>query len=169
MRYHLTPLEEADARVILKWRYEGEYAVYNFGDPPDDTPYDDLEELLDRRSPYFAVHNEQNELVGFFAFGSSAEVLDGYLPALYRADHSITFGLGMRPDLTGKGLGLAFVQAGLDFARAKFAPSSFRLFVFPWNERAIRIYERAGFVRVGTVMQHTLEGDRPFIEMWRAA
>jgi [ribosomal protein S18]-alanine N-acetyltransferase len=42
---------------------------------------------------------------------------------------------------------------------------AFRLFVMTFNERAIRVYERAGFERVKVVIQHSLEGERPFLEM----
>ncbi len=160
-------MTEADARALLTWQYAGPYAVYNFEDEagPED-PYDALEELLDQRSPYYAVLDARGELVGFWAFGTTAEVVGERLPALYREDGSLTVGLGLRPDLTGQGLGLAFVQAGLAFARQQFAPGGFRLFVFPWNERAMKVYERAGFRRVGMVMQRTLEGERPFVEMY---
>ncbi|HEY7124376.1 MAG TPA: GNAT family protein [Ktedonobacterales bacterium] len=161
-------LSEADARMLLEWAYEGPYAVYNFqSDYGPEDPYDTLEELLDQRSPYYAVHDARGELVGFWGFGTSAEVTGERLPAVFREDGSLTVGLGLRPDLTGKGLGLAFVRAGLEFARKQFAPSGFRLFVLPWNERAMKVYERAGFRRVGTVMQKTLEGERPFVEMVR--
>ncbi len=66
-----------------------------------------------------------------------------------------------------RGLGLAFVNAGLVFARRQFAPALFRLFVMTFNERAIRVYERAGFQRVGVVMQRGPTGERPFLEMRR--
>lgn len=161
-------LSEADARALLGWEYEGAYAVYNFrSDYGPEDPYDTLEELLDQRSPYYAVHDARGELVGFWAFGTSAEVTGERLPGVYREDRSLTVGLGLRPDLTSKGLGLAFVRAGLAFAKRQFAPSGFRLFVFPWNERAIKVYEQVGFRRVGMVMQKTLEGERPFVEMVR--
>jgi ribosomal-protein-alanine N-acetyltransferase len=161
-------MTEADARALLTWRYAGPYAVYDFkSDYGPDDPYDALEGLLDQRSPYYAVHDGRGELVGFWVFGTAGEVVGVRRPSVYREDRSLTVGLGLRPDLTGKGLGLSFVQAGLEFAREQFAPSGFRLFVFPWNERAIKVYERAGFRRVGTVMQRTLEGERPFVEMYR--
>ena len=163
MQIHFTPLEEADVRSIIAWRYEGPYAVYNWED--DDDPSD----MLDRRSPYYAVRDEQGELIGFFAYGSSAYVWGSGEPHLYSENNTITIGLGMRPDLTGKGLGLAFVQAGLDFAREHFEPDYFRLYVLTYNERAIRVYERAGFERGGIYVQHSAEGERDFLEMRRKA
>ncbi len=65
----------------------------------------DLAKLLDPRSwteTYYAVVNEPGELVGFFAFKRDGDVVD--------------LGLGLRPDLTGRGIGLPFLLAALDFA-----------------------------------------------------
>ena len=76
----------------------------------------------------------------------------------------------MRPDLTGKGLGLPFTQAGLDFARELFKPHYFRLYVLMFNERAIRVYERAGFERTGVYTQlNPVYGNRDFVQMRRRA
>jgi [ribosomal protein S18]-alanine N-acetyltransferase len=55
----------------------------------------------------------------------------------------------------------------LDFAREHFAPERFRLYVLIFNERAIRVYERAGFERAGVYVQHNPAGDRDFLEMRR--
>src|SRR5690348_17951247 len=49
----------------------GQYAIYNWEEE------DDPAELLDRRSPHYAVKDEHGELIGFFAYGSSAYVWDG--------------------------------------------------------------------------------------------
>ncbi len=165
MQFTFRLLDEADARAIQAWRYTGEYAIYNMtADDPDER-----DELLDRRSPYYAARDESGALVGFFVFGTSAEIDDCNPPGIMRADGTITIGLGLRPDLTGKGLGVAFVNAGLEFAKAQFAPVAFRLFVMTFNERAIRVYERAGFQRVGLVTQRGPRGERAFWEMRRPA
>jgi len=164
VQFHFVLMEEADAREVLAWRYEGQYAIYN-GEEEDDPA-----EMLDRRSPHYTVKDERGELVGFFAYGSSAQVWDSGEPHLYSEQNTITIGLGMRPDLTGKGLGLAFTQAGMDFAREHFRPDYFRLYVLAFNERAIRVYERAGFERTGIYAQLSAEyGKRDFVEMRRRA
>ncbi len=164
MQFIFSPMNEADAHTIKTWRYEGPYAVYNIDNDPNS-----LAELLDQRSPYYAVRNEQGELIGFFVFGTSAQVGNVGIPGLYSENNTITIGLGMRPDLTGKGLGLAFVNAGLDFAREQFKPDYFRLFVLAFNEHAIRVYERAGFQHVRVFVQRNIHGEREFLEMRRHA
>jgi RimJ/RimL family protein N-acetyltransferase len=145
------------ARLIAAWRYQGPYAAYNFDG--------DAAELLGTRSPFFAAHDERGELVGFCCFGTTAEIGDVGPPRLFTgADRTLSVGLGLRPDLTGQGLGLglAFVRAILDFARESFAPEAFRLFVLTWNHRARRVYERAGFESVRAV---TNEQGLEFLEM----
>lgn len=161
MQFTFTPMNEADARAIQTWQYDEPYTIYSY------TPSESgLVEMLDQRSPYYAVRDEQGELIGFFCFGTSAQVWHNDVPALYSKDQTIDIGLGMRPDLTGKGLGLAFVNAGLTFAKEQFASRHFRLFVLVFNERAIRVYERAGFVSVRTfIQQNPVHGELNFVEM----
>src|SRR6185437_3785751 len=150
MQFSFRLMDEADARAILAWRYEGEYAVYNAA-----ADYDVSAAFLDPRSPYYAARDERGEVVGFFCFGTSAAIMGDDEPGVYAEDHSVLIGLGLRPDLTGQGLGLAFVEAGLAFGKEQFAPTAFRLYVMTFNQRAIRVYERAGFQHVGEVIQHS--------------
>lgn len=77
-------------------------------------------------------------------------------------------GLGLRPDHTGRGFGLAFVEAGLDHARSKFDPQELSLAVAAFNRRAITVYERAGFSEVTRYMHHTNSADWEFVEMHRS-
>jgi ribosomal-protein-alanine N-acetyltransferase len=143
-------MREEEAQQIATWRYEPPYSFYD-----SDADAGDLALLLDavhREGRYFSAFAEE-ELVGFFGFGVEGE--------------EVVIGLGLRPDLTGRGLGLAFLEAGLAFARERFAPSRFRLSVATFNERAIRVYERAGFVRVRTYDHETAGGIHPFLEMAR--
>ncbi len=162
MKFIFTPMDEVNAHTIQSWNYEAPYNIYNW------TAEDDITEMLDRRSPHFAVRDEYGELMGFFSYGSSALVWDSGEPHLFSENNTITIGLGMRPDLTGKGLGLAFVNAGLDFARKQFKPDYFRLFVLIFNQRAIRVYEHAGFQRVGIYLQPNANGYREYLEMRKA-
>jgi len=56
----------------------------------------------------------------------------------------------MKPDLTGKGMGEIFFQAGIAFAAEELNSKMFRLSVATFNKRAIRLYKNIGF-QVGPV------------------
>ena len=151
--YVFKEMDDEEARGISGWRYD---PPYDFYDATSDE--DDLAELLDpvkRAGSYYAVHDGRGELVGFFQFEKKGEAVD--------------VGLGLRPDLTGAGLGLGFILAGLEFARQRFDPGAFSLSVATFNERAIRVYERAGFRRREVYLHHTNGGEYPFLAMTREA
>ena len=152
MQFTFRSMNEGDARTIAGWHYQEPYTFYDM-----DQDADDLAELLDPRSwikTYYAVVDEPGELVGFFAFKRVGDVVD--------------VGLGLRPDLTGSGIGLPLLLAGLNFASATFSPTTFRLAVATFNTRAIRVYERAGFERGKVYMHHTNGGEYEFMDMTRA-
>ena len=113
-RYLFRLMNEEDTREIAAWRYEAPYDFYDMTNDPEG-----LEKLLgppERRRGYYAVLSG-GELVGFFCYG-----LGGQLPGFdYPGDGCIDIGLGLRPDLTGKGLGLKFIRAGLQFGRRRFS------------------------------------------------
>src|SRR5579884_2625660 len=162
MRYAFAPMTEEQAHTVASWRYDPPYDFYNADADPDDR-----QELLDRASPYYAMTDEREELIGFFCFKDTAQVPAGHEAGVYDDGDMLDIGLGLRPDLTGRGLGLAFVNAGLDFARATFAPKAFRLSVATFNRRAIAVYERAGFRPAGTFMSETNGGVYEFLVMTR--
>lgn len=130
VRFTFRPMAARDWREIAGWRYEPPYDCYNFDLAPAAAP----------PAGYYAVFDEPGALVGFFCFGVDARVPGGDY-----GDDALDVGLGLRPDLTGRGLGLTFVEAGLAFARREFVPARFRLTVATFNRRAIQVYERAGF------------------------
>ncbi len=162
MRFTLTRITRADAQAISRWRYEGPYSVYN-GNPTS------VASLLEPRYLYHSVHDEQGELAGYFCFGEDARVAAGRQLGLYDREPALDVGLGMRPDLTGKGLGEEFVASGLEFANETYSPPAFRLTVATFNRRAIRVYRRAGFQPVETFGATKPDGDREWLLMRRAA
>ena len=163
MQFTFAPITKADVQAIQSWHYEEPYALYDLSSDPEDDP----SEMLDKRSPYFAVHDEQGMLIGYFGFGTCAQPWSNDEPRLYSDEGILDVGLGMRPDLTGKGLGLSFVNAGLNYAQEQFGPTTFRLYVLTFNERAIRVYEYAGFEHVRTFAQKNIHGTNEFLEMRR--
>jgi ribosomal-protein-alanine N-acetyltransferase len=63
--------------------------------------------------------------------------------------------LGLRPDLTGHGLGEAFVRAAVDFTLTQNGGLPVRLVVATFNHRAIKVYQRAGFAPGVTFLSQT--------------
>lgn len=151
--YRFEPMSQRQARAVADWRYDPPYDFYDAVADPDD-----LAELLDpvqREGRYFAVLGDPGGLVGFFMFKQEGDAVE--------------VGLGLRPDLTGRRLGLSFLLAGLEFARGRYSPARFRLAVAAFNQRAIRVYERAGFHRGESYMHRTNGGDHAFLRMERLA
>ena len=151
--YRFGQMQDAEAIEISGWHYE---PPYDFYDATSDQ--DDLQELLDserRKDTYFSVFDRGGVLVGFFQFESDGTTVD--------------LGLGMRPDLTGQGLGIGYLLAGLEFARGRYSPERFTLSVATFNERAILVYERAGFKRDSVYRHYTNGGEYLFLSMAREA
>jgi ribosomal-protein-alanine N-acetyltransferase len=151
LKVRFRPTLEAEALAIAAWQYEPPYSFYDATADPDDLALLLGEES--RKGSHFSAFGEDDELVGFFSFE--------------REGDDVVIGLGLRPDLTGRGLGLAFVEAGIAFARERFKPGRLRLSVATFNQRAIRVYERAGFVPLKTYDHATNGGVHPFVEMER--
>jgi RimJ/RimL family protein N-acetyltransferase len=137
----IEPATPADIAAFDAYRYEPPYDFYNGEDDPVQNP-----------ERFFAARDNEGGLVGFYYFDLKADAVE--------------YGLGLRPDLTGRGLGLAFFRRGLEFARERFGTTKIVLNVAAFNERAIRVYERAGFRRTGEHVR-TFErwGAVAFVEM----
>lgn len=132
----IAPLSREHALDICTWRYDPPYASYDMtGADPD--------WLLDPASGFHAVLSG-TELVGFRSYGE-----DGRVPGWEYDDHALDTGGGLRPSLTGQGLGPVAIAAGLAHGRAAFAPPAFRVTVASFNARALRVVEGLGFSRVG--------------------
>jgi ribosomal-protein-alanine N-acetyltransferase len=162
VRFTLKPITREDAHAISRWRYSRPYAVYD-GDPTS------VDALLRPRYLYHSVYGEGGDLAGYFCFGEDAQVRTGRRLGMYERESALDIGLGMRPDLTGQGLGEDFVRAGLGFARETYSPPAFRLTVATFNRRAIRVYERVGFQTVETFGAPGTHGGREWLLMKRSA
>jgi RimJ/RimL family protein N-acetyltransferase len=131
------PADRAAIRQFVGWQYEPPYDVYNLD-------LHETEELL----RYFlqpdvncyVITDKDGDLLAYCTFGP-----DGQVPGGDYHDTALDIGLGVRPDLTGQGQGHTFVNAVLDFARRTFAPVLFRVTIAEFNQRAQRVWMKAGF------------------------
>lgn len=160
VRFSLKPLSKDDARTISGWRYGEPYSIYD-GNPAA------IPALVNPRHRYYAALAESGELAGYFCFGADARIPAGERRGLYGGENVLDVGLGLSPDLTGRGVGAEFVCAGLRFAMGTFRPQAFRLTVASFNRRAIRAYEKAGFETVAAFTTPALDGEREWLVMSR--
>ncbi len=152
MKFNFVNMENKHAKEVLNWHYEGEYSFYDM-----DFDKEDLEEFLDclkneAWNDKYAVLDEFGDLIGIFSY--------------YFIDEKMEIGLGLRPDLTGKGLGKPFIERGILFGRDEFNyHDEIKLRVASFNKRARRLYEHIGFREAGKNV-YTINNDRyEFINM----
>ena len=145
--FAIRSMSDGSARQVAKWQYPPPYDFYDAD--PVDLPY-----LLDaslRAGRFFEVANADGIMIGFFEFKAEFDPLE--------------IGLGLHPDQVGRGLGLPFVRAGIEFARTHFGVTRLTLNVAAFNQRAITVYERAGFGQTGSWQHRIGERDYPFVRM----
>jgi RimJ/RimL family protein N-acetyltransferase len=137
----IRPASPESLAEIAGWRYEPPYDFYD----------GDADPVLNPERFYEAI-GEEGALVGFYYFEEN--------------DGTLEIGLGLRPDLADRGLGLAFFGAGLEFGRRHYRPTLITLSVAAFNERAIKVYERAGFRETGRhVRRFERWGQVEFVDM----
>jgi [ribosomal protein S18]-alanine N-acetyltransferase len=134
-------MSEESHVAMRSWRYPPPYDFYDGDIDPPSNP-----------ERFFVALDRDRGLVGFYYFEQKPPDLD--------------YGLGLRPDLVGQGLGLDFFNAGLAFAHERYEPRRVYLHVAEFNERARRVYERAGFEVVSRhVRSFERFGEVPFLTM----
>jgi len=149
MDYNFNEMSQEQAKnIALNWHYEGKNSFYDVS-----ADEEDLAEFLnpkERGDSYYIVKVFEEE-IGYFSFDDKGD--------------SVDIGLGMKPKLTGKGLGLDFLKAGLNYAISKYNPKEITLSVATFNERAIKVYKKAGFEPIETFMQDTNGSRFEFLKM----
>lgn len=133
---HIATMTRAFAAEVATWRYPAPYDCYDMAADPDF--------LVNPDNGFFALVAE-GELIGYRSFGE-----DGQVPGGSYDSSALDTGGGLRPDLTGRGLGREAIGTGLDFGRQRFAPPAFRVTVASFNVRAQRVVTALGFRNVGS-------------------
>jgi [ribosomal protein S18]-alanine N-acetyltransferase len=134
-RLSVRPLQPQDAEAVASWRYQGPWNAY------DSQPGDQIT----AQAGYHAVVDDEGSLVGFVCIGQEARV-----PGLPAEDGITDIGVGMRPDLVGRGLGSAFGAVVLGHVHDLCGDGPLRAVVQSWNERSLRLARRLGFRDTGT-------------------
>jgi len=151
MKYTFAPMTEKYANdIVSNWHYDDIYSFYDMA-----ADEDDLRIFMDTsnwRNTIKAVLNESDELAGWATF--------------YAENDEFWLSLGLRPDLTGQGLGEEFVSECVRYAISGYEiKHTIKLAVALFNQRAIKVYQRAGFVETNKTIRDTHIGEVHFIEM----
>jgi hypothetical protein len=131
------PFDATDAAAVAGWRYPGRLATYDADAPPPVELYVAVEDASTR------------ELVGFGCVGAEARV-----PGQAAHAAVLDVGLGLRPDLVGRGLGARLGAVVLDHVRAHATGSGaqrLRVAVLGWNTASLALCARLGFQPSGEV------------------
>ncbi len=136
MNLTFEPMTRELAGEIAAWRYPAPYQRYGY---TDDDSRETVARFVDPRYRFFAGL-EGGDLIAFRSFGEDGQVRGGD----YAGDFLDTGG-GLRPDLTGRGLGPAVITQGLAFGHGRFGTCRFRVTVADFNRRALRACEKVGF------------------------
>jgi RimJ/RimL family protein N-acetyltransferase len=157
MKLTVMPLTEEQIRTFVAWQYSGAYAMYNMSTEDMETQ---VRFFSDPENGYYAITDGQGELLGFCNFGADARVPGGQ----YMAE-AIDIGMGMRPDLTGKGRGAQYAQAVFDFASSHYRERQQRVTIAEFNLRAQRLCRNFGFSQQSRFIRES--DGKPFIIMVR--
>lgn len=121
-----------DINEFLTWTYDGIYSFYDNNSQIE--KMDGLKESVHLERA-FSVVDDNDNLIGNCEFYNVDE--DG--------KDILVLGVQMKPTLTGKGNGSAFVKAIIAQGRERLKFTHLELAVADFNERAIRTYEKEGF------------------------
>jgi ribosomal-protein-alanine N-acetyltransferase len=150
--FQFTAMTANYAQCIVRWKYDGVYAFYDYDK--------EANHILDTKqwgNTLFAVLDKSNDLVGELTLGF-LDASDEWVPMpdmdnCHLEGCILWIGFGLRPDLTGRGHGLSFVNACVEFAtsfsrkRYHYTGQYIGLGVYQFNQRAIKVYERIGFAK----------------------
>ena len=96
------PIDAASARLIIEWRYAPPYDVYNI---TTDNLSETVNYILNPEYAYHIIKDANENLAAFCTFGTDAQVPGGDY-----SEDALDIGVGVRPDLTGRGKGHVFIR-----------------------------------------------------------
>lgn len=158
MQFAFEPIHQRDAEHMLTWRYDPPFSLYNPN--PDYIIW-----LLDPDNHYYTIRDANQQLSGFFCLGVEAQVYGGD----YTSVDALDVGMGLRPDLISQGLGSLVFPYVLAFACREFAPPLLRVTVAQFNQRAMRMCQKAGFRASIIFVAATPHGPHHFVQLVREA
>jgi RimJ/RimL family protein N-acetyltransferase len=137
MEIEYRPVDEKSAREFLGWQYEPPYDNYNC--PPDELD-GAVEYNIDPGNNVYAMLDQNGDLVGYCSYGKDAQIPGGDY-----SEGALDISLMIKPALTGRGLGAAFVSEVIRNGLEEYTPKKLRVTVAAFNHRAIRVWQKTAF------------------------
>lgn len=151
MQIIVSKLTEICAKEICEWRYEKPHDIYNMPNWSVVKEHNwGIANEAKRNNEFYAVF-ENNKLIGFFRLLKSTTI--------------VTLGLGLHPHYCGKGFGYKLVELALAESKTRYEGIPVRLEVRCFNQRAIKCYERMGFMEINRYAKNTPTGIDDLIVM----
>ena len=129
--FRVRVLTADDGMAMAMWSRPGPWALHDeAAEPPPD-------------EGYWAVVNEADDLVGYCCLGDAARPV-----GLAAAPDRLDVAIGLRPDLTGRGLSDELGRVAVDYARSVSAGRGLRCAVAADNAVGLHAASGVGFVAV---------------------
>lgn len=150
MGVRLRRLQNKDCAGMLEWMHDVELVKYFRDDMSSKTGEDALKFIeqadiipQNGRSVHYAIVEESDEYLGTIS-----------LKALNLMDGNAEYAISLRRSAQGRGIASAATREVLDIAFNQFDLERVYLNVLSENKRAIRLYEKCGFVLEGEFRNH---------------
>jgi ribosomal-protein-alanine N-acetyltransferase len=131
--FSLDTMTEEDGQAVSEWRYPAPYDRYRWPSWEMMVKHGwEFGDVQIRQTQYVAVRNELEHLIGFIQF--------------FAMDRTIRIGMGLKPDCCDQGWGSTLTLIAVKEANRRQPGAEIDLEVEQWNKRAIRTYEKAGFI-----------------------
>ena len=146
----LRKLEEKDAEGMLEWMQDPEIQKgfrFNAGQKDMQSVLDFIQhagiKLIDGEDIHYAIADENDEYLGTIS-----------LKNVKMTDKRAEYAISLRGKAQGKGIAMEVTQEILELAFRYYGLERVYLNVLEDNERAIRLYEKSGFVYEGAFRRH---------------
>jgi RimJ/RimL family protein N-acetyltransferase len=152
-------LEDAEAILAIQHAVigEGDYFI-TVSEEFNRTPEQQrewIQKVLENERETLIVAAFNGEVVGLIDFRSASS---------RRMSHTGSFGMLIRKDCRGMGIGRMLLQALLDWAEANPLIEKVNLGVFSTNHRAISLYKKMGFVEEGRKIKEIKINESAYID-----
>ena len=128
---------------------------------PDEFPAEDeerkwIQDHLDHPGKLLLLAEASGTIIGSLSFENGR---------YRRIAHRGSFGIGVRKEWRGRGVGTALLRTLLEWAEANPIIEKVGLEVFATNERAIRLYKKLGFVEQGFGGKEVKRGPGEYVDV----